>query len=221
MSLQRVDCSAETDGDEQQLIRCADVELEFCSAIGRLSFAQSLFASAFDKILHSRPTLSGLGPLDAEGAFSILPALSPKRREDTVPGVHHLLLFGMTSNLTFCRSAGDLMIRDFHLPNALVSIVLDPSNNEQRMILLSDTASTWVSMKCKCLAGTLSTNHVIEIKAVPLAFFDHILQNGFPTTNFNYPAFFVQVGRDSTTVIEQSAGITCLLPTTKKSELFC
>lgn len=41
------------------------------------------------------------------------------------------------------------MIRDFHLPNALVSIVLDPSNNERRMILLSDSASTWVSMKCK------------------------------------------------------------------------
>jgi hypothetical protein len=111
------------------------------------------------------------------------------------------------------------MIRDFHLPNALVSIVLDPSNNERRMILLSDSASTWVSMKCKYILQPENKPHHSN-HAVPPSFFDQIIENDLATINFDYPAFFVEVGRDSTTVVEQSAGITCMLPTTKESESF-
>lgn len=42
VSLRGVDCSAETDSGEQDLIHCADVELEFCSTTGLLLCAQSL-----------------------------------------------------------------------------------------------------------------------------------------------------------------------------------
>jgi hypothetical protein len=44
------------------------------------------------------------------------------------------------------RPAGDLMLQDFYIPDATLSVVLDAMNSEYRMILLSGCTSMCVSM---------------------------------------------------------------------------
>lgn len=47
---------------------------------------------------------------------------------------------------------GDLMIRDFYLPDATLSVVRDPIAKENRMMLLSHCTSIGVCMKCEASA---------------------------------------------------------------------
>jgi hypothetical protein len=56
---------------------------------------------------------------------------------------------------TLARPAGDLMVHDFYLPDATLSIVFDPLANEYRMILMSCCTSMCVSMKCKSFTTRL------------------------------------------------------------------
>ena len=47
---------------------------------------------------------------------------------------------------------GDLMIRDFYLPDATLSVVRDPVAKENRIMLLSHCTSIGVCMKCEASA---------------------------------------------------------------------
>ncbi|ERF76408.1 hypothetical protein EPUS_06966 [Endocarpon pusillum Z07020] len=62
----------------------------------------------------------------------------------------HYLRFPRTGEIiVFQRAAGDLMIRDFYLPDAQMSLILDPSTMEHRMILLSGCHSVSICIECK------------------------------------------------------------------------
>lgn len=109
------------------------------------------------------------------------------------------------------RPAGDLMIRDFYVPDATLSIVFDPLADEYRVILMSCCTSMCVSMKYKS-----STTRLCILSCswtiVPSSSFLSALRNDGINSAIEHPAYFVRVGWDITNVIEQSIRFSLLLP---------
>lgn len=57
---------------------------------------------------------------------------------------------------------GDLMIRDFYLPDATLSVVRDPIAKENRMMLLSHCTSIGVCMKCEASAPGIDLSRYLQ-----------------------------------------------------------
>lgn len=86
------------------------------------------------------------------------------------------------------------MIRDFYIPDATLTVTSSESG-ERRMILLSSDTSIGVSMK------------------LPTSFLQDV--QGHRTKE--YPATFVKIGWDTTTIMQQPIELKMLLP----SDLEC
>jgi hypothetical protein len=101
------------------------------------------------------------------------------------------------------------MVRDFYLPDAILSVVFDPLTHEYRMILLSGCTSMCVCMKCK-LSTAVVVASPYSRNLVPPSFFNSSDMQSPASTN-EYPAFFVKIGWDTTTFIERPIRFTSLL----------
>ena len=112
------------------------------------------------------------------------------------------------------------MIRDFYLHNAEMSLILDPSTMEHRMILLSDchSVSVCIERKSNFSAAPIVLPNPSKVFAesrklspcnvsVPSSFFDKVSSGDLADIDSNYQAWFVQYELDGLTIVNQNVGL--------------
>jgi hypothetical protein len=126
------------------------------------------------------------------------------------------------------------MIRDFYLPEAEMSLILDPLTTEHRMVLLSGCHSVSVCIECKYYSlpsqssslpprkGPQSSRQLTPCnETVSRSIFEKALSNDSAGIDWNYPGRFVKYGRDGFEIVNQDAGIGFLRQYHEYGTYFC